>query len=171
MAVHDCLNEKDIDFLFVIPANKSSIYPEYLPAWVTRTQNESYKSCFLDAAEEMGVSEMILDLTPVLYKQKETDGDDLFIKFDTHWSKLGAYYGYSAIMDELNLRTSGDFEKVELLGYEREPLEGSDLKNLLGIWGDKSNYSTKLDLSLNIEIEPSYLDEIKDWQGFSSIRE
>ena len=83
-------------FLFVPMPNKSSVYPEYMPAWYTKADENNYDR-LVRLLDETGVS--CLDMKSVLVSLK--DQGQLYHKKDTHWNYLGALLGYNVIMDKL----------------------------------------------------------------------
>ena len=85
-----------IPFYFVIPPNKSTIYQENLPFSIK--QNPTPISQFL-AAIKPSDSIKIIDLRAALNKKKR--GNQLYLKTDTHWNSLGAYFAYEHIMETI----------------------------------------------------------------------
>jgi len=84
-------NAQGIQYLMVIVPNKTSIYPEFLPA---RYHRASLNRALPDPP---GVS--IVNLTNDLIRQKSIG--QLFYKNDTHWNELGAFVGYQSLMRAL----------------------------------------------------------------------
>ena len=72
-------------FLFMVPPNKNSLYPEYMPYYydqsVSDTRNRDHLKEYL---EEAGVA--YLDLFDLF----ESNGETLYLKQDSHWNMKGA---------------------------------------------------------------------------------
>jgi hypothetical protein len=85
-----------IRFYFVIPPNKSTVYKENLP--FTIKQNPTPITQFL-ATIKPSDSIKIIDLRKTLQEKKE--GNQLYIKTDTHWNSQGAYFAYEHIMKRI----------------------------------------------------------------------
>jgi hypothetical protein len=95
--MRDWLAERGVAYLFVITPNKQEIHPEYLSArsqFVGPSVREQMAD-YLNAHSNVP----FIDLTPVLLQAK--GDDELFLRTDSHWNQLGAYYGYRAIMERL----------------------------------------------------------------------
>ncbi|MBF0258613.1 MAG: hypothetical protein HQK62_07215 [Desulfamplus sp.] len=99
--IQSYLERQNIAFLFVIVPDKHSIYPEYLPARFSKIKNghNSYDQII----ERLKLSDInFVDLKNVLTKQKDNYSDRLYYKTDSHWSNIGAYIGYKAIIDKIS---------------------------------------------------------------------
>ncbi|MEQ1637406.1 MAG: hypothetical protein ABL903_11995 [Methylococcales bacterium] len=80
------LKQRGIDYIMVIPPNKSSIYPEYVPDYLTIIQPESALDQLLAYAKQH-VKVPILDLRASLKKAKSQAW--VYYKYDTHWNEFG----------------------------------------------------------------------------------
>lgn len=95
----DWLRVRGIRYLFVVSPDKHSIYPEYLPDWLTASMHPPRR---LDQfiAYMKGHSDVpILDLREALLKAKPAGR--IYKKTDTHWNDRGAFAAYQRIMDAL----------------------------------------------------------------------
>jgi hypothetical protein len=93
------LAARGIPCLFVIPPNKETIYPEYLPDEVTPIRPPSRLDQLLKHVRDTHSPIHLLDLRPALFAAKKSGR--LYFKTDTHWNDLGAYAAYRAIMDSV----------------------------------------------------------------------
>ena len=84
-------------FLFVIAPNKSSVYPEYMPARFARLDGPGAAAQLNDALAKEGVAHA--DLFGLLNGSKGIG--QLYHKKDTHWNNLGAWLGYREIVNLL----------------------------------------------------------------------
>lgn len=126
------LDSMKADYLIVVCPNKNQIYPEYLP-WQMKMQtikNDSRAQQLNDLFKRKNSTISYLYLKDALLSKK---GKDLmYFKHDTHWNKLGAFYAYQKIMDELGIKP---FEISDFL-VTKKSKSTADLKNLLGICND-----------------------------------
>ena len=125
------LKKLGIQYLFVLAPNKHSIYPEYLPSHIEAADTTRLDQLvqYLNTYHPGKVQ--VLDLRPVLLEQKKAG--QLYEATGTHWSELGAFYGYQAIVRTLNiqpfmldemeveLRDGGPYELATQLGGALTP--------------------------------------------------
>jgi hypothetical protein len=90
------LNSLGIPFLVVIPPDKQTIYPEYLPDAYKVVRNESRLDQLLNRLKATHSSVQIVDLRPALLAAKGPER--LYHKTDTHWNDFGAFVGYTQII-------------------------------------------------------------------------
>jgi hypothetical protein len=99
-------------FLFVITPDKSTIYPELLPASLNRVSGPSPTDQIIDYLHA-NTSVELVDLREKLIKAKQ-DGP-LYLARDTHWNDLGAFVGYQAVAKQLHEL----FPKIEPLSLDQ----------------------------------------------------
>lgn len=95
----DWLAQRGIRYLFVIPPDKHTIYPEHLPGWLADAARPPQRL-------EQFVSHMktrsdvpILDLRETLLAEKKNMR--VYLKTDTHWNERGAFAASRAIIGRL----------------------------------------------------------------------
>jgi hypothetical protein len=94
----DWLAARGIAYLVAIVPEKFTIYPEFLPAWVTRSPAPTpYDRVAAAMAADGHVA--FLDLRPALREAKARDR--VYFKTDSHWNYNGAMVGYEAIMRDV----------------------------------------------------------------------
>ncbi|CAF0705307.1 alginate O-acetyltransferase AlgX-related protein [Candidatus Methylacidithermus pantelleriae] len=120
----------------VIAPDKHSIYPENLPEWIGTPKGESRLDQVLAEARQYP-SLRLLDLRGVLRQKK--GHKLLYFPADSHWTPLGAWFGYREIIHVLRC----DFPLIKGLALEDlaiqedSPVElGRDLTVLLGVGDD-----------------------------------
>jgi hypothetical protein len=91
----DWLAAQGIRYLIVIAPNKSSIFPEYLPAGSIRRSPESKLDQFAEYVRRHTDLELLDLRGPLLEAKREFRPYD---RTDTHWNQRGAFVGYTAIM-------------------------------------------------------------------------
>lgn len=127
------LASEGIRYLLVIVPNKSTIYPEYLPSSVVPAPRNTVDQ-FLDALPPE-LAESVLDLRPALLEAKRR-GPTLYLKTDSHWNALGAFWGDRSIAERLR----GWFPPVRPLEHAEmsvaeKPFGGGDLAGMIGVDG------------------------------------
>jgi hypothetical protein len=85
------LNSQGITLLVVIPPNKSTVYPQYMPEQIPVIGEKSRLDQFLEYMRKNNDT-FVVDLRPTLLDASKTQ--DVYYKTDTHWNDVGAYYGY-----------------------------------------------------------------------------
>lgn len=125
-------------FLLVLVPDKQRVFPEHLPDWYVPS-GQRRKEQLIGALKPLGTP--MLDLSTVLLEAKQTSADPVWLKTDTHWNGVGAWYGYRAILETLGK----DFPELHALegdGLARTQERGlgaeawcstSDLAGLLGV--------------------------------------
>ncbi|NLJ71017.1 MAG: hypothetical protein GX328_06110 [Clostridiaceae bacterium] len=106
--------------VFIIP-NKATIYPEFMPDRFKPLDNTSD----LDRLQIMYPS--MVDMKQILLDAKENEDLPIYHQEDSHWTKLGAYYGYNALMDYFSLED-------QIIKYQKPLLTDGwqgDLSNML----------------------------------------
>jgi len=127
----DWLEEQGIAYLFVIPPNKHSIYPEYIPDEFTLIRGRTRLDQLVEYLENHSDIH-ILDLRKTLLDNK--DRLRLYHRTDTHWNDAGAYFAYAEMIREIDRMLPcwksepwmlSDFEVVKVKG------KGGDLAGLI----------------------------------------
>ncbi len=117
------LANKNIQYCHAIWPNKSTIYPEYMPERYKHQQQEegSKMTQFFNGNNSNSLP--LVDIRDTLFILKKSTL--LYLKHDSHWNDLGAYYAYVALMQQLHIQPHplSDFEvtwetshKGDLLG-------------------------------------------------------
>ncbi len=124
------LTGKDTEFVYLICTNPSTIYCDELFEGYSNKQNKTPTTEFVKAMADVdGV--IVPDMRQILNQHRD---EPIFFRTDTHWSELGAYYAYEALMTEVKKdhsdavqRTLDQFKKVEV------DCSAGDLASMLGI--------------------------------------
>lgn len=93
------LHHRGATFYFVLVPNKHCIYSEYLPSNIIKINQLSV----IDQVTKLFEGDSlvhIIDLRKPLLEAKKAH--TLYYKKDNHWNDYGAYYGYAAIIKEIN---------------------------------------------------------------------
>ena len=114
----DWLRERGIRYLFVVPPDKQSIYPEHMPDWLfARKRHPQRLDQFMDYMREHS-DVPILDLRETLLDAKKHA--EVYFHTDTHWNTRGAFAAYRRIVQE-----------VTTLGIPATPLQSDAFEEIL----------------------------------------
>lgn len=113
--------------LVVIAPNKQSIYGEYLAA-----ENPADSTRLDDLLQKLGpeAKAMIIDPRSRLRSAKSARPFPIYMKTDTHWNDLGAFYVYQAIIEALARTRSiphREFALLDQYDIDVQPYQGGDL--------------------------------------------
>ncbi len=125
------LKSVGVDYLFVVAPNKSSIYPEYLPDWMTKVAPQTPLDQLLSYLKRR-TDLNVLDLRDSLLAKKN-NGVLLYHPTDTHWNSMGAFVGYREIMAHLGLPFTRHALSDHDVDLSFAPKRGGDLAKMLGI--------------------------------------
>ncbi len=84
-------------FLVVIPPDKQTIYPEFLPDRFAKPPTPSRLDQLISRLRQTHSPVQILDLRPALWEAKRHR--QIYFKTDSHWNDYGAYTAYRVILD------------------------------------------------------------------------
>ena len=127
--------------------NKISLHQEHLPNQLKELQGKSNRECLIETFDGRFDKNM-LDLLPLLSHKKT--GLDLYLKTDTHWNDLGAFFAHEAIIEILREQLP-DLPKTITLGDLKIHMESinGDLARLSGAPKKHTLQSEKLSNPLN----------------------
>lgn len=92
------LASKGIQYLFIVVPGKQTVYPEYLPDYISSRRGRSQLDQVAEYLE--GQPDLnFLDLRPALLTAKSRHR--IYHLTDSHWNIRGAYAGYSKIMQRI----------------------------------------------------------------------
>jgi alginate O-acetyltransferase complex protein AlgJ len=153
--------KKGIRFYIAFPPMKPEIYPEFLPMDFRRSPKGTVTDKIVNAIKEDTVIQYI-DLKKALLKAK-THGW-LYYRTDNHWNMIGAFYGYTEIIN----RIRKDFPKIKPLGradfyFNVEKYIWGNLSNIIGLskYLDDIGYYPVLKNSKSKQLDPSH--KKPDW--------
>lgn len=113
--------ERDIQFVFAVGPNKSSIYSEYMPGYVKQTEVS-----LLDTLMERAEQEGLLMICPKQELLAHKNEQELYMRLDTHWNPLGSRYMLDQLTDALGLPARD-------IPVSQTITPGGDLKEMLAI--------------------------------------
>ncbi len=125
----DWLAQRGIKYIFVIAPDKPSIYPEFLPLWLTKVRPETKLDQFFAYMRAHSTVE-VLDLrAPLIAARKIAP---TYFQTGTHWNQFGAFESYQDLIKALS--------KDQLPGLMPVPLESFDLTNRLEPGSDLADF-------------------------------
>ena len=132
------LAQRGIKFLFVVAPDKQSIYPEYLPSWMSKVSPETKLDQFF-AHMKTNSTVDVLDLRPTLLEGRSMG--PMYLKTDSHWNLLGGFLTCQKIANELAAHGFPAFKSMPLDAFERTnmPAPPGDLTALAGTDSLESN--------------------------------
>ena len=94
----DFLAARGIAYLVTVVPEKFTIYPEYLPAWVTRGSAATPLARF----EALLIADGSIDYVDLVGPLRSAKSAvQVYYRSDSHWNLLGATVGYERIMQEM----------------------------------------------------------------------
>ena len=148
-SINRFLTNNNISFYVVIAPNKNSIYKENLPY---KFKQKETRLQVLKSHLKQTIGFNLIDLTSTLTNKKNTH--DIYIKSDTHWNDLGAYYGYEELMNEINKDYNIDLVSLDNYKLEREIGDQFELTRMI----NENMNDTKITLN---KITPTKATAIK----------
>ena len=137
----DWLAARGIRYLFVIPPDKQTVYPEELPAWLARAaaaNRQTKLDQFLQYMREHSTVP-ILDLRPALVAAKATA--PTYLQNDTHWNLFSGFVACQEVIKTLAPQFSGlPPLRLEDFAWTNAPAAGGDLARMLGAETPEKNY-------------------------------
>ena len=125
----DWCQQRGIKYIFVVVPDKHTIYPEYLPEWMTRVGNETKLDQFV-AYMRKNSTVPVLDLRDCLLKAKEQKRVYQFT--DSHWNFFGAFVAYQELVKELGHQLpSMEPKSLNDFVQKVQPKGGGDLAEML----------------------------------------
>jgi len=130
----DWLAARGIKYLFVIPPDKHSIYPENLPAWLIDSRPVGCRSKLDQLVDYMRKHSTVevLDLRPALLAGKKTA--PTYLQQDSHWNWYGGFIGCQEVIKAL-ARQTPQLPPLQLEDFDwsNAPAAGGDLARILGL--------------------------------------
>lgn len=128
------LSKLNIKYVWMFPPNKHTIYPEYLPDYVTKIGKTSRLDQLKEHFSE-STTVSIVDFRNVILSHKKVY--PTFDKLDTHWNLYGGYIAYNYLMDFLHKWMPDiDTVKISKSDFYVRSSKAQDLAMLMGINND-----------------------------------
>ncbi|MBF0555527.1 MAG: hypothetical protein HQK96_13395 [Nitrospirae bacterium] len=124
------LRDRGINYYLLIPPNKETIYPEYLPDYINKVSGTTKIDQIIELMDNTTFN--IIDLRDTLIKAKHKGR--LYFKTDTHWNSYGAFWGYQKIINTLR-KDYPRLVPMDISGFKINytTKDGGDLYRLLSV--------------------------------------
>lgn len=137
----DWLAARGVQYLFVIPPDKQSVYGGELPSWLQKAA-PAHRETKLDqllAYMHAHSTVTILDLREPLMAARSTA--PTYLQDDTHWNAFGAFVACQEIVRTLAPQVAGlPLLRLDDFTWTNVPWVGGDLSVMLGTHPAESNY-------------------------------
>ncbi len=152
--------KRNINYMLAISADKSSIYPEFLPKYIKYSKENHRIDKLIHVLKKKSPNFPILDLRKILILAKSNDNEILYHKTDTHWNRRGAFYGYKHIMKNFKLPYNkiDQFTKIENGFYK------GDISYIMNSQQRNINYDLKAKFKKNWTFLDPKIEEIKKFR-------
>jgi hypothetical protein len=100
----DWLLQRGCKYILVVPPDKHTVYPEYLPDWMEKSAKPSDIHQLVQYMEARSTVE-VLDLSQALIDAKKMRVN--YLKTDTHWNLFGSFVAYQALLNALDRQLPG----------------------------------------------------------------
>ena len=162
----DWLAQRGIRYLFVVPPDKHTIYPEHLPDWLAGVARPPHRLDQFVGYMKAHSDVPVVDLRQTLLNAKKDAR--VFLQTDTHWNEMGAFLACRRIVGHA-AALGLDVKPPELSSFQISERDepGGDLARMLG----REQWTTEKDAVciapkpplaiLDAPIDTSLL--IKDW--------
>ncbi len=138
----DWLAARGIKYLFVVPPDKQTIYPENLPVWLIKATPAVRQTTKLDQFMEYMTAHStveVLDLRQPLLAGKKIA--PTYLQNDTHWNVYGGFLGAQELVKALSRQTPGlPPLRLEDFDWTNAPHAGGDMTKLIGASPPEHNY-------------------------------
>lgn len=156
------LDSLNIPYIIVIVPEKQKIYPEYLPANISKVTNETRLDQFENYISRNNYKLNIINLNQLLTQNKNKN---IYFKKDSHWNYLGAFISYNEVMKYLDSMDIISFNKRQY-NSKLEDENDLDLAKIMGESFYSSEKTIKLfpvikDTIMNFDPEFEVSDYIK----------
>ena len=129
----DWLAARGIQYLFVVPPDKHSVYSEYLPAWLLAARPAGRQTKLDQLVQYLKAHSTveILDLREPLIAGKKVA--PTYLQNDTHWNQYGGFIGSQEVIKALSRQRPGlPPLRLEDFDWSHAPATGGDLANMQG---------------------------------------
>lgn len=154
----------DTTLVYFIAPDHCTVYPETLPDRFRDTYISASTSVLRQLTEYFKDSDIVfLDPTDYLKDHKENEfGYIIYQKTDSHWNELGAFYGYTYLMNKIAENYPAAAPKpITDFKVFKESIPGGDLLNSLGL---NLDINREISVFVRPETFTSSLNHEKDYR-------
>lgn len=160
----EAMRAQGATYLVLVPPDKEDVYPQYMPSWFhLDPDRNAVRLSRLATAAQAGE---VLYLGPYMTRPARW-GLKLYEPYETHWTGLGAYEGYAALMQRLQAMGAvheGPRPLEAFTEIAQGPSSPRNLALMLGIASFVSNdYPQFDDPAAEHQLTTSWLSDQHDW--------
>jgi alginate O-acetyltransferase complex protein AlgJ len=150
---------RGMKFFVVIPPDKQTIYPEFLPESLGHRYGPSRLDQLIERLRQTHSPVKIIDLRPALLDAKRHE--QVYLKTDTHWNDQGAYVGYRTLLAEIRKQLPDYSLPVQSLSsYIQEKVTYSgDLAAMLDLYSEFQETVINLKRPLPYAEKPEFVNQ------------
>lgn len=137
-AFQDRLKTRGIEFVFVMAPNKSTIYPEMMPATGYLLNQKSDRERIFEVVGQTAVN--YIDVATELLEAKKNRL--VYYKGDHHWNKFASLIATERIADYISKKTNTPTPEFAVIGSKvdlHERYGGGSLDEMLGVKATRTN--------------------------------
>ena len=112
MTIKNWLNNRGVEYIYVIAPSKPTIYFEKLPKYITKLNPESATDQLVSYLQK-NTDVLVVDLRKTLLEEKKKH--QVYFKMDTHWNHYGANAAQFEIINKIKLFFPAEKLSPELL--------------------------------------------------------
>lgn len=142
------MKKAGIDYYLFISPDKNRVYGEYYPSWIEKVADEGRAEQLVKYLRDNGV-DVIYPLEEMI--QAKNKYGAIYHRIDTHWTSLGAFVGYTALMEAIQ-KDHPDIKMLHIDDFNINQVEEAegDLLTMLDVPLDTinipDNHIAELDL-------------------------
>jgi len=135
--------DKGIDLYYLVIPNKENIYRDKLPDSIKIYDNKSNREKLI---EYINNSKLIYLKDKLLAEKNQFQ---LYMKQDTHWNEIGAFFGYQSLISSIKNDNSIHYESIT----KEFSINTGDMIGLSGVYNVFSDYKYTINYDNNYEIK------------------
>ncbi len=161
----EALQARGAAYVVLVAPDKETVFPERGPAWFAGPDINRPAEMLPRLAAAAHAGEVVYARAAMLRPTRF--GLKTYSKHDTHWTGLGAYYGYAALMNRLHaLGLTGPPRPLEAFSEVRanDPNKPRNLAQMLGVAGQvEIDYPELGEPAAEDRLTVTYLTASTDW--------
>lgn len=160
----EALTARGAHYVVLVAPTKEAIYPQMAPAWFGRPDPNRPAQRLARLAAASGAGEVIYPADELT--RQANWGLKVFGRYDTHWTGLGAYQAYAALMGRLQAQGLTEGPRPLTSFYEDDFPRSGDLALMLGVAGwAKEALPNFTDPPAERGAAVTWLGDRRDWTG------
>jgi hypothetical protein len=163
----EALERQGIPYVVLLAPLKEAVYPQFAPDWYDGPSPDRPSLALTELSARAGVGQVVYPYEPIA--EQAHWGYKAYSRHDTHWTGLGAYTGYAALMTRLQALgvTEGPRPFADFSELEAEPLaQPHDLAQMLGVASFVGiDFPQIVDPDAAKRLKVTYLTADREWRA------